>query len=245
MIDYTIDYMPFDFETSISHNVVQNLAIENNEVDQYLQGLADKLTPHMGLNEDMKITLHYVNDSTVNAVTTLGGHIIVYRGLLEKMPDENTLMMVIGHEIAHVKLRHPMKALSKGVIIKLLLTLVFGESSNTAGNFMEDTRKLMMLSFSRDQETLADEEGLKGLNALYGHVQGATALYEIFKQQKDQQSINLPQFLNSHPDLDNRIQHLSALAVSRSWYQTGVLSAIPAPVLTKIEKDEADQNHPQ
>lgn len=53
-------------------------------------------------------------------MATPGGHVIIYRGLLEKIPNENTLVMLLGHEIGHIKLRHPVKALGKGVVIGLL-----------------------------------------------------------------------------------------------------------------------------
>ena len=57
--------------------------------------------------------MHYDDDADVNAFATLGGHIVVYPGLLEAVPDENALAMVLAHEIAHVRHRHPIVGLSR------------------------------------------------------------------------------------------------------------------------------------
>jgi len=236
-VDYLAGYVPFDTEVSLSQDIAEKLNAKDNEIDQYLQHLANKIVPHMNLPQGMSVTLHYVNNDTVNAMATLGGHIIVYRGLLEKMPNENALLMLIGHEIGHVKLRHPIKALGKGVVLSLIMASILGDASDAVSGIMGDSSMIMMLSYSRDQEQVADDEGISGLNALYGHVEGATELFEIFKKQSKESLMTPPQFLSSHPDLDNRIAYLTDMAVRNSWYQTGVLSAIPSSIVKKLSDD--------
>ena len=52
--------------------------------------------------------IHYVDDPTVNAFAIPGGHVYVYRGLLEAwVQNEAQLAVVIGHEVGHIELRHP------------------------------------------------------------------------------------------------------------------------------------------
>ena len=63
--------------------------------------------------------MHYDASDTVNAFATLGGHVVIYRGLLEKLPNENVVAMVVAHEIAHIKHRDPVAALGRGVAITL------------------------------------------------------------------------------------------------------------------------------
>ena len=45
-------------------------------------------------------------NSEVNAYATVGRHIIVNTGLIEKMDNESQLCAVIGHELAHLELGH-------------------------------------------------------------------------------------------------------------------------------------------
>ncbi|MDH4133887.1 MAG: M48 family metalloprotease, partial [Gammaproteobacteria bacterium] len=121
--------IPFETELQIASQYRGKLPPRGPVADN-LQALADRLAVAMALPPEMKITVHYVDDKTVNAMATLGGHIIVFRGLLEKMPSENALSMVLAHEIAHIRHRHPLMALGRGVVIGLALSTVAGFSGN-------------------------------------------------------------------------------------------------------------------
>ncbi len=232
------EYIPFEVETSISQTVAKKLNDESNEVDEYLQVLADKIIPYMDLPEDMSITVHYVNEDVVNAMATLGGHVMIYRGLLEKLPNENTLVMLLGHEIGHVKLRHPVKALGKGVVIGLVLSTVLGQSSDSVANLLTDTSVLTMLSFNREQEEDSDEEGLKVMNAYYRHVQSSTDLFEILKNDHQENGQDVPRFLSSHPDTEHRIQYLNELTQAQRWAQQGTIRPIPDTIIKKLAEDK-------
>ena len=242
-VEWAVQYVPFEFETRLSQPVAEKFNDETNEVDEYLQQLADKIIPYMDLLENVEIKVHYVNEDVVNAMATLGGHVMIYRGLLEQVPDENTLVMLLGHEIGHVKFRHPVKALGKGVVIGLVLSSILGQSSDSVANVITDTSMLTMLSFNREQEQDSDVEGIKVLNAYYGHVQGATELFEILEKEHEEKGIDVPQFLSSHPDTENRISHLNALAYIQGWIQQGKPRPIPGYILKRIaaDKEQAKQ----
>ena len=237
-IESAATLIPFEFETALSQPVADELSSELGEVDAYLQQLADKIVPYMDLPEDVEIKVHYVDDDLVNAMATLGGHVMIYRGLLEQLPDENTLVMLLGHEIGHVKYRHPVKSLGKGVVISLVLSTVMGQSSDSVANVIADTSMLTMLSFSRDQEQDSDDEGIRALHAYYGYVQGATTLFEILEKEYDDEGIDVPEFLSSHPDTRNRISHLTELAQAEGWMQQGKTRPIPANILEIIAADK-------
>ena len=72
-----------------------------------LQRLAERIAAAMALDADMKLTLHYSDDLAVNAYATLGGHVVVHRGLIARVGSENALAAVLAHEIAHALLLHP------------------------------------------------------------------------------------------------------------------------------------------
>jgi predicted Zn-dependent protease len=197
----------------------------------------------MDLPEDIEIHVHYVNEDTVNAMATLGGHIIIYRGLLEQLPDENTLVMLLGHEIGHIKLRHPVQALGKGVVISLVMSAVLGQSSDSVANVITDTSMLTMLSFNRDQEQASDEEGIKVLNAYYDGVKGATELFDILETAHQHEGLDTPQFLSSHPDTTNRKNHLNEIAITEGWARHGASKPIPEYILKILAADKQQNKH--
>lgn len=239
-IDWAAEFIPFEFETSIANSISDSIETENSELDVYLQSVADKIIPQMNLPDNMQITVHYVNQDVVNAMATLGGHVFVYRGMLEKLPHENALVMLLGHEIGHVKLRHPVKALGKGVVISLLYSLILGESSDAAASAISDASMLTLLNFSREQEEDSDEEAVKVLGSYYGHVKGASSLFEVLKQQQLLTGDTPPEFLNSHPDTQNRIQHITEMLKQNHWTSDGKLTKIPDFVRQKINQDKLD-----
>ncbi len=192
----------------------------------------------MNLPDDMKISLHYVNEDVVNAMATLGGHVMVYRGLLEQLPDENTLMMLLGHEIGHVKLRHPVKALGKGVVLSLLLKAVLGNSADSVGDVLADTSMITMLTFNRDMEQASDEEGLSVLHGYYGQTQGSATLFNILARQEQGESSNIPEFLRTHPETKDRIAHIDQIAKANGWTLEGETKPIPKNILKKLAKDK-------
>ena len=70
---------------------------------QVLKGLSTD-----GIEPRFRYRIHYVDDPTVNAFAIPGGHVYVYRGLLEQwVENEAQLAVVIGHEVGHIELRHP------------------------------------------------------------------------------------------------------------------------------------------
>ncbi len=237
-VDWTAKYIPFEFETKLSEKVAEQLNKESNEVDDYLQSMANKIIPSMNLPDDMKISVHYVNEDVVNAMATLGGHVMVYRGLLEQIPDENTLVMLLGHEIGHVKLRHPVRALGKGVVLSLLLKAVLGNSSDSVGDVLADTSMITMLTFNRDMEQASDEEGLSVLHSYYGQTQGSTTLFEILAKQEQNEESAVPEFLRTHPETKDRIAHINQMAQENDWALQGETRAIPSNILQKLVDDK-------
>ncbi|MDQ6958439.1 MAG: hypothetical protein Q9M24_04925 [Mariprofundaceae bacterium] len=44
--------------------------------------------------DDMHITVHYVRSPVVNAMATLGGHIIMFEGLFKRLHSEDAVAML-------------------------------------------------------------------------------------------------------------------------------------------------------
>lgn len=176
----------------------------NQEIQIYLQSLADTLIKQDPLPEGMSITVHYRDDGIVNAFATLGGHIIIHRGLVTRLESENALAMVMAHEIEHIRGRHPIRATGRGLIITLALFSITGYSdSSVLDSLVNYIGFFSTLSFSREHELQADKAALQLLQHHYGHVLGADQLFEVLKAEGDSEAFNT--FLSTHPLHDVRI----------------------------------------
>ncbi len=86
------------------------------------------------LRKDIKYQFFVLNSDVVNAFSHPGGYIYVTRKLLDMIPDEEerVLEFVVGHEIAHVELRHALACLrdrdvrsfSEGTLQKLYFLII-------------------------------------------------------------------------------------------------------------------------
>ena len=218
--DHFAQHIPFAVEKEF-HIMVP----AHNDATKPLQDYLDTLTRRIVAAEDlppgMDITVHYVDSDVINAYATLGGHIVLYRGLLEKLQHENALAMVIAHEIAHVKYRHVIRSMGSGLVIGVALSMVSTTLGNTVvSGAINDTGQIGMLKFSRSYEQQADDAGLDALRKMYGHLGGAEDLFIAIKAEK--KSGFLPQFLRTHPDIDNRIKHIKQLRQQSEQHQPGL-----------------------
>jgi len=210
--DFIVDYIPFSWEQQLSIPFSDSGDAGSSEqaaepIEVYLQALADRLSAAQDLPEGMLIKTHYIDDEAVNAFATLGGHVFFFRGLLEKLPNENALAMVMAHEIAHVKFRHPIRSLGRGVIVGLLMSVI----STSVGDaimrgFVNEAGYLTVLKFSRDMEAESDAAAMAALLSLYGHLEGADDLFKVLQREYDDKEPF--EFFSTHPLTDDRISNI-------------------------------------
>ena len=162
-------------------NQNQQLSDQELNIQAQLQLLANDLSNHMDLPDEMAITVHYSSAETVNAFATLGGHIFMYKGLIDQLDSQEALSMVMAHEIAHVKLRHPISSLGEGVTLAVLASVITGATGSSAGEaLISSSSNLGLMKFSRDQEQDADFLAAQAINSKYGNILGAQSLFNTF-----------------------------------------------------------------
>jgi predicted Zn-dependent protease len=135
--------------------------------------------------------------------------------------------MVLAHEIAHAAKRDPLTAASRGILIQVLLSTLSGNRGIDAANTGELGAELMLGAYSREQEEAADRLAMEALHRRYGHVGGATHLFEKLRSYYGDDEI--PEILSSHPDTVDRIDALNRHADSRGWVR-GETDAYPPDV---------------
>ena len=220
--------IPFSYEQAMVSSYPGS-APPAHPADEILQPLALRIAEVMELPEEMTITVHYQDSETVNAAATVGGHIVLFRGLVSELPSENALAMVMAHEIAHIKQRHPIRSLGRGAVLWLSLMAVLGvEGGDFTSSAMTGAGILTLLTFSRSQELEADREALAAVDTLYGHTAGALDLYQVLLERSHGSAEELPAFLSTHPLTHDRIRELEAIQKDQGWSTTGITKPLPA-----------------
>lgn len=149
-----------------------------------------------------------VSDPSVNAFALPGGPMFIHTGLLDAVDNEAQLAGVMGHELAHVVLRHGTHQASKASLLQLPAALAAGAAGG-GGGLLGSLAQLgiglgansVLLKFSRDAESEAD--------ALGSHFM-AEAGYDPIEMARFFNKLNStggpagPQFLSDHPNPLNR-----------------------------------------
>lgn len=159
--------------------------------------------PHDALNWEVVLFDH----SSANAFAMPGGKIGVFTGLLNIAEDQDSLAVVIGHEIAHVTADHSLKRARRQVGEQLLVAAATDALGVAGGsNILGLGAKLgLTLPFTRKQESAADLEGLR-LMAQAGF--DPRASIGLWKKMAATGGPKPPALLSTHPDDDNRMVRL-------------------------------------
>lgn len=227
--------VPFSVEKDYARRINEHWEnkprdVEGEAVRAALRELAAKLAAVMNLPQGMSVDVHYSPEGIANAFATLGGNVVFYRGLLEKFDSEDAVALVMAHEIAHAKLRHPAASLGRGIAVGLTLSLVSAAvGERAAGGVLQTAGTLPLLKYSRDQESDADTEALAALAAVYGHVGGARDAFGVMAKLGGGDTPRGPQvnILRTHPLTADRIAAVDRMAAERGWRADGERTPLP------------------
>ncbi len=150
----------------------------------------------------------------VNAMAFPGGHIVVFSGLLSQVTSENELAFVLAHELGHYAHRDHLRGFGRALVFMAISAVMFGPDSSLGG-MLGNALTITELSFSRQQETRADEFAVELVNCAYGHVGGSTDFFE--KISKAQEPGIFGHYFATHPENRRRIDHVQQFARSKGF----------------------------
>lgn len=204
-------------------------------IEAALQERVDRLREVLAVPPGIELRVHYLDSPVVNAAATLGGNIMVFRGLLERLEYQEELDAVLAHEIGHVTGRHMVRQLSRGVTTAVALGMIGIRSPTLSRWLIGDAQQLQQLAYSRDAEREADAVAVSAENRLYGHTGGLSRLFERFRAlQREHGGLAAHvAFLQSHPLPEDRQQDALAASASRSAPLT------PLPEVLRVGKRAA------
>jgi predicted Zn-dependent protease len=165
-----------------------------------------------------------LDDPVVNAFAMPGGYIYVTRGLLAYMQSEAQLAGVLGHEIGHVTARHSAKQITQQQLAGLGLGIAAAVSPTFRryGSTAEQALGLLMLKYSRDDETQADELGVRYATLAGYDPREIPGTYRTLKRIADRAGSSLPGYMSTHPDPGQREQRTTELAAKAAVGHTNM-----------------------
>jgi len=187
--------------------------VPSRVINRYVSDLGNRLAAQSE-RPDLPWQFHVVDSQVINAFALPGGKVFISRGLISQLDNEAQLAGTLGHEIGHVTAQHIGQQMTRALLLQgiavglgiagevadkdFLRVLGLGTSAGGA---------VYLLKFSRDQESQADELGVRYMTRLGYNPQGQVQLMQVLDDAQGDKRPGL-EMLASHPLPKTRIKRL-------------------------------------
>lgn len=201
----------------------RHLAYTDKAAEERIQKLA---RPLLAQSQRKGITFQFalVDSPVTNACSTLGGYVFINRGLLAFAKTDAELQFVIGHEIAHVELRHCARQLTYAIRAQQVGEAADKSVGKLAGNVTQLAYSLLSVGHSKEQEFAADEWAYKAMRQIGRTKAEATSMARLFAAHARERgetsssggsatkiAAELERHFQTHPPHSERLQRLERL----------------------------------
>lgn len=174
----------------------------------------------------------YIADAgnKVNAFAYQGNTIVVYKALVDKLPRDDELAAVLGHEISHILGDHhanqsaEKRRVAVGVAAAVIGAVVGSEVSSSAGSIAEYASSTIgtgyfVRPYDRGMEYEADHVGMLLMAKAGYNPEGAIRLWSKAGRVMGSAGAN-QNFLSTHPSHGNRVERLrKTLPLAQRYYR--------------------------
>ena len=193
-------------EIKLGNNFYRSF-ITDAEIDTSQSLIIQKFADRLHLSAQYPIRITVLKDTIVNAFAFPGGHIVIYSGILSKMENPQELVALLAHESSHVNNRHSLQLLSSNISTAVLIGMIT-QSSGFSSVVINTANNLRALSYSRELETEADNDGMKLMVSNNINPIGMKWLMEDLRKLNMEVPKSIS-FLSTHPLTDERIKNAS------------------------------------
>lgn len=225
-----------------------------------LNKIIDRLTVGAGYPRKT-FPVHLVDAGTeVNAAAFNGASIVVYKELLNRVPSDEALATVLGHEVGHILAKHYKDAAEEqskaqgvsaassilGTITDVALSASgYGNVAGVAGSATEVVTSTIAYgaivgSFNRTQEYEADHLGLIIMAKAGYNPEGAIAFWKDAEKIFGTSSSSIGSFFSTHPAFKDRVKSLEeAMPYAKNAYKPSVEDIEPVSASEMKKKSPA------
>lgn len=193
--------------------------IRDAEIEHTLRAYARPLFKAAGLNGD-DVEIYIINSDDLNAFVAGGQRLFIYRGLLERVETPGQLKGVIAHETGHIAGGHLARTRDAlaNANVKSIVGMILGVAAMVAGGGeagaavvlgSQDAATKSFLSYSRTQESSADQAAITYLNRTGQSGRGMVEFLEIIGKDQYQPQTTISSYYRSHPVSSERVSALA------------------------------------
>lgn len=191
-------------------------AVNDQRLQAYLRRVGSSLAAQSeGDAPSLPWSFTLLNSDEINAFALPGGKVFMTRGLASRLSDEAQMAAVLGHEIGHVTARHINDQIVRqtlaGVVATGVAAAAASSESKAAQRYgpvaVQIGGSLVLLKFSRNQESEADELGMRYMTKAGYDPRAALDVMKVLDEATKGGAT--PELLATHPYPDTRIERIT------------------------------------
>ena len=229
--------------------------VRDAEIERYIRTYSTPIWNAAEL-DPQAVRIHLVNDKSLNAFVAGGQRIFVFTGLLLAAKEPSQIIGVLAHETGHITGGHLARFQDglKGASTLSILSLVLGAAAIAAGapdagmailGSSGEFATRSFLSYSRTQESAADQAGLRFLTASGQSARGLISFFEYLGDQEAMLTANKDPYVRSHPLTEQRVVRLREAAQASPYWNRPAAPGFVDMLLRIKAKLHGFLTHPQ
>ncbi|MCX5696284.1 MAG: Maf and M48 domain-containing protein [Candidatus Omnitrophica bacterium] len=204
-------YYSTDKEVQMGQAVAREVAKQYKYTDDPLlqKRVEDIGKKIVAVSDRKEIDYHFfvLDEDEVNAVSLPGGYVYIFKGLVDKVANDDELAGVIAHEVGHIVARHSIKKLQALQGYSILRILVAAApSSGEVGNAADVAFTELLLGYSREDELLADQLGARYIKSAGYDPHAMISFLQKLQEVNRRRPLQPKSYYKTHPYTPDRIR---------------------------------------
>jgi Zn-dependent protease with chaperone function len=177
-------------------------------VEQAGHAAFEKLMSRLQAAAELRLPLRaaVVRRNEANAIALPGGHIYVFKGLIDQAETVDEVAGVIAHELGHVANRDGTRAILQGTGLSLIFGILLGDFVG-GGAVVLASESLLRSAYSRGAETRADDYAVRVMRTAGGDPRALGTFLARIAGKSRSGSIFM-----DHPGTGDRVARIDAIA---------------------------------
>lgn len=185
-----------------------------NQIGNRLLAAKESIISKRGTQEsdvDYPFDFHVLSDrKTINAFALPGGQVFITMALLERLPNEDAVAGVLGHEIGHVLAQHSLQQMAKSEFTQgLISSAVIATSDGTSNQsqIAAMVNQVVSTKYGREHESESDRIGIQLLLEAGYKPEELLSVMQVLKDSMGNGG-RPPEILSSHPFPETRAKQI-------------------------------------
>ncbi len=173
------------------------------DVNERVQGILNRITAVCD-RKDIVYFIKVIDKDLLNAVSLPGGYIYVFKGLIDKVDNDDQLAGVIAHEVGHITAKHAVKRIQNAYGALILQGLATQSTAQVAKgvNFALTS---LFIEHSQEDEFQSDRLSVKYLKKAGYDPREMVKFLEKLKKEQEDTPLRQYSYWRTHPFVSQRI----------------------------------------